>query len=40
MKAFVYRGPGQRAQEAILKAYETFGNAGREQALKVIVTNP
>jgi alcohol dehydrogenase len=24
----------------ILKAYETFGNAGRERALKVILTNP
>ena len=28
------------ALDDILKAYDTFGNAGRERALKVILTNP
>jgi alcohol dehydrogenase len=27
------------ALDDILKAYDTFGNAGRERALKVILTN-
>lgn len=26
--------------DEIIKAYDTFGNAGKERALKVILTNP
>jgi hypothetical protein len=28
------------ALDEIMKAYDTFGNAGAEHALKVILTNP
>jgi hypothetical protein len=34
-----YGFPYSEGRPDILKAYDTFGNAGRERALKVILTN-
>ncbi len=38
MKALVYHGPGKYRLDEIMKAYDTFGNASKEKALKVVLT--